>query len=93
MNRLPIDNLGTFSDTRVSDALAEADKECERCWLEFIQQPVYETLQAYREAWDYVDALYFELARRDNQRLIGEILNVLGPVRRRPMGKLGGVTI
>lgn len=92
MRKLPLNNLADFSDGTLFDNLHEAQAEELRCWIEYENQPTAENLTAYRNAWDYQDAVYFELARRDNAKLLQECMNILAPKRRRPYGQLGGIT-
>lgn len=91
MHILPVKELAHFKDAALKENLEDAQWEATRMWLEFEAQATEMNLNAWREAWDYADAVYSELAARDTQKMLTESLRILAPRHNGEYGHLGGV--
>ena len=93
MHILPVNDLSRFTDARLFAALSEAGNECVLDWMQFELEPTADNFNAWRDVWEYMDAVYSELSHRDAEKMLMDCAAILAPLRRGQHGKLGGVAI
>jgi hypothetical protein len=93
MRILPVNDLAHFSEDILFDVWEYARWEVNRCWMELEQTTTRENFDAWHKAWEYENDLYWEVAKREDTKLLQKLARIFGPVRRGQPGTWGGVEI